>query len=58
MPRTGPAAQTAPTGGLDIEVAGAIAPGARIAVYFAPDTERGFLDAITSAVHDKGTGRL
>ena len=38
---------------LDIEVAGAIAPGARIAVYFAPNSERGFLDAITSAVHDQ-----
>jgi kumamolisin len=38
---------------LDIEVAGAIAPGALIAVYFAPNSERGFLDAITTAVHDK-----
>ena len=38
---------------LDIEVAGAIAHGARIAVYFAPNTDRGFLDAITTAVHDK-----
>ena len=38
---------------LDIEVAGAIAPKATIAVYFAPNTDRGFLDAITSAVHDK-----
>ena len=37
---------------LDIEVAGAIAPGARIAVYFAPNTDRGFLDAITQALHD------
>lgn len=37
---------------LDIEVAGAIAPGARIAVYFAPNTDRGFLDAITQAIHD------
>lgn len=37
---------------LDIEVAGAVAPGARIAVYFAPNTDRGFLDAITQAVHD------
>jgi kumamolisin len=37
---------------LDIEVVGAIAPGARIAVYFAPNTTRGFLDAITSAIHD------
>jgi kumamolisin len=38
---------------LDIEVAGAIAHGARIVVYFAPNTDRGFLDAITTAVHDK-----
>ena len=37
---------------LDIEVAGAVAPGARIAVYFAPNTDRGFLDAVTTAVHD------
>ena len=37
---------------LDIEVAGAVAPGARIAVYFAPNTDQGFVDAITTAVHD------
>jgi kumamolisin len=37
---------------LDIEVAGSIAPGARIAVYFAPNTDQGFIDAITTAVHD------
>jgi kumamolisin len=37
---------------LDIEVAGAIAPAAKIVVYFAPNTDRGFLDAITTAVHD------
>ena len=37
---------------LDIEIAGAIAPQARIAVYFAPNTDQGFLDAITTAVHD------
>lgn len=39
---------------LDIEVAGAIANDASIVVYFAPNTEQGFLDAITSAVHDTG----
>jgi kumamolisin len=39
---------------LDIEVAGAIAPGANIAVYFTPNTAQGFLDAITTAVHDMG----
>jgi kumamolisin len=37
---------------LDIEVAGAVAPGANIAVYFTPNTAQGFLDAITTAAHD------
>jgi kumamolisin len=37
---------------LDIEVVGAIASKAKIAVYFAPNTDQGFLDAITTAVHD------
>ncbi len=37
---------------LDIEVAGAIAPGATIVAYFAPNTDQGFLDAITAAIHD------
>ncbi|HWF07965.1 MAG TPA: S53 family peptidase [Bryobacteraceae bacterium] len=37
---------------LDIEVAGAIAPGAAIAVYFAPNTDQGFHDAISKAAHD------
>jgi kumamolisin len=37
---------------LDIEVAGAVAPGAKIVVYFCPNTDQGFLDAITKAVHD------
>src|SRR5215469_6843146 len=37
---------------LDIEVVGAIAPAAKIAVYFAPNTDQGFLDAVTTAVHD------
>ena len=40
---------------LDIEVSGAVAPGAAIAVYFAPNTTQGFLDAITTAVHDQTT---
>jgi kumamolisin len=39
---------------LDIEVVGSIAPQARIAVYFAPNTDAGFLDAITTAIHDAG----
>jgi kumamolisin len=38
---------------LDIEVVGSIATKAKIAVYFAPNTDQGFLDAITTAVHDK-----
>lgn len=55
-------AQNSPTGSssgpdgevdLDIEVAGAVAPNAKIAVYFAPNTERGFIDAVTTAVHDQ-----
>ena len=37
---------------LDIEVAGSIAPGSVIAVYFAPNTDRGFVDALTTAVND------
>jgi kumamolisin len=37
---------------LDIEVAGAIAPKAKIAVYFSPNTTAGFLNAINQAVHD------
>jgi kumamolisin len=38
---------------LDIEVAGAVATGTRIVVYFAPNSDKGFLDAITTALHDK-----
>jgi kumamolisin len=37
---------------LDIEVVGAVAPGTRIAVYFAPNTDQGFYDAVTTAIHD------
>ena len=37
---------------LDIEVAGAVAPGASIAVYFAPNTSQGFQDALSQAIHD------
>jgi len=36
---------------LDIEVVGAVAPGAAQIVYFAPNTDRGFVDAVTTAVH-------
>jgi kumamolisin len=38
---------------LDLEVAGSAAPGAQLTAYFAPNEERGVLDAITKAVHDK-----
>jgi kumamolisin len=38
---------------LDIEVAGAVAPGANQLVYFASNTTRGFLGAIQAAVHDE-----
>jgi kumamolisin len=37
---------------LDIEVAGAVAPQSSIAVYFSPNTDQGFHDAIAAAVHD------
>jgi kumamolisin len=37
---------------LDIEVAGAVAPKSTLAVYFAPNTDQGFYDAIAAAVHD------
>jgi kumamolisin len=37
---------------LDIEVAGAVAPKANIAVYFGPNQGNGFLDAVSAAVHD------
>lgn len=37
---------------LDIEVAGAIAHGAEFVVYFAPNTEQGFVDAVNMAVQD------
>lgn len=37
---------------LDIEVAAGVAPKALITVYFAPNTDKGFLDAVTKAIHD------
>jgi kumamolisin len=37
---------------LDAEIAGAVAPGAHVVMYFAPNTDQGFLDAVTTAVHD------
>lgn len=38
---------------LDIDIAGAVAPGVNIAVYFAPNTARGFQDALSTAIHDQ-----
>lgn len=40
---------------LDIEVLGAIAPKADVKVYFAPNTDAGFVDAIATAAHAKPT---
>jgi len=37
---------------LDIEIAGAIAPKSKIVVYFAPNSNAGFLAAVTAAIHD------
>ncbi len=37
---------------LDLEVAGALAPGAALTTYFAPNTDQGFLDGLIGAVHD------
>ena len=37
---------------LDIEVIGAVAPGASIVAYFANTSDQGFLDAVSTAVHD------
>jgi len=40
---------------LDIEVVGGVAPGAVQQVYFAPNTDQGFIDAISDAVHGTPT---
>ena len=37
---------------LDIDVVGSVAAGAKIAVYFAPNTFQGWMDAVTTAIHD------
>ena len=39
---------------LDIEVAGTIAPKSQVLVYFAPNTDAGFVDAVSTAVHGPG----
>ena len=36
---------------LDIEVVGAVAPGAAQVVYFGPNTDQGFIDAMSDAAH-------
>ncbi len=38
---------------LDVQIIAALAPGARIVIYEAPDDERGFLDAIRTAIFDE-----
>jgi kumamolisin len=38
---------------LDIEIIGSLAPKSRLGVYFAPNTEAGFVDAVTTAIHDR-----
>lgn len=37
---------------LDLQVSGTIAPAAKIVVYFAPFTERGWVDSLTAAMND------
>jgi len=38
--------------GLDIQVVGAVAPGAQIVVYFSRPSSRGFFRALSAAIHD------
>ena len=38
---------------LDIETAGAAAPGAKLVVYMAPNTNQGFVNAVKTASHDE-----
>lgn len=44
--------QSDPEVALDIEVVGAVAPGAKIIVYFTTFTERGWVDALAAAMSD------
>jgi hypothetical protein len=37
---------------LDIAVAGSLAPGAKIVIYFAPNNDQGWHDAVTTAIAD------
>ncbi len=38
---------------MDMQIAGAVAPGARQVVYFAPNTSKGFMDVIAKAIFDR-----
>jgi kumamolisin len=38
---------------LDIQVAGALAPGARIVTYFSTNDEKGWVDVVSQAIHDR-----
>ena len=38
---------------VDVDTAGAVAPGSRLVLYFAPNSERGFIDSVNAAIHDK-----
>src|SRR5260370_27576402 len=37
---------------LDMQIAGAVAPGARLVVYFTENSDEGLVGAVTTAVHD------
>ena len=39
--------------GLDVQVVAGIAPQARIAVYFTPNSERGLADGLAAAIYDR-----
>jgi len=43
---------------LDVEQSGGIAPGAKIIVYQAPNTDQGFLDAFARAIHDNAADAI
>jgi kumamolisin len=38
---------------LDIQIAGALAPHARIVIYFSANDEKGWVDAVSHAIHDQ-----
>jgi kumamolisin len=43
---------------LDVEQSGGLAPGAKIVVYQAPNTDQGFLDAFARAIHDNNADAI